>query len=71
MAGIFGAANITPLIYEEMRDSEAGICTGFLDAIGAKTGGAGIWKGTIRVTFWGVFAMGVTAGIGAALGKSV
>jgi VIT1/CCC1 family predicted Fe2+/Mn2+ transporter len=42
-----------------------------LGAIGAKTGGAGILKPTIRVTFWGAFAMAVTAGIGLLIGKAV
>jgi vacuolar iron transporter family protein len=36
-----------------------------LGTIGAKAGGANIVKPTIRVTFWGALAMGVTAGIGA------
>ncbi len=35
-----------------------------LGAVGAKTGGAKIVKGTIRVTVWGILAMAVTAGIG-------
>jgi VIT1/CCC1 family predicted Fe2+/Mn2+ transporter len=42
-----------------------------LGAIGAKAGGAGLLKPTIRVTFWGAFAMALTAGIGAAFGKVV
>ncbi|MBR1278681.1 VIT family protein [Bradyrhizobium sp. AUGA SZCCT0283] len=42
-----------------------------LGAIGAKAGGAGLLKPTIRVTFWGAFAMGLTAGIGAIFGKIV
>jgi vacuolar iron transporter family protein len=39
-----------------------------LGTIGAKAGGANIVKPTIRVTFWGALAMGVTAGIGALFG---
>ena len=35
-----------------------------LGAVGAKTGGAPVLKAVARVTFWGVVAMGVTAGIG-------
>jgi VIT1/CCC1 family predicted Fe2+/Mn2+ transporter len=42
-----------------------------LGAVGAKAGGAGLLKPTIRVTFWGAFAMGLTAGIGAVFGKVV
>ena len=42
-----------------------------LGAIGAKAGGAGLLRATIRVTFWGAFAMALTAGIGAVFGKVV
>jgi len=42
-----------------------------LGAIGAKAGGAGMMKATLRVTFWGAFAMAVTAGIGLLIGKAV
>lgn len=39
-----------------------------LGAIGAKAGGADVWKATARVTFWGALAMAITAGIGALFG---
>jgi vacuolar iron transporter family protein len=42
-----------------------------LGIVGARIGGAGILKPTMRVTFWGGLAMAVTAGIGAALGTVV
>lgn len=42
-----------------------------LGAIGAKAGGANILKATARVTFWGAFAMALTAGIGALVGTAV
>lgn len=42
-----------------------------LGAIGAKAGGAGVLVATIRVTFWGAFAMAATAGIGALIGAPV
>ena len=35
-----------------------------LGAMGARLGGAPIGRGTIRVAFWGVLAMAVTAGLG-------
>lgn len=44
---------------------------GFLGAIGARTGGASIWKPTVRVVFWGALAMAATAGIGAMFGAVV
>ncbi len=45
------------------------ISLAILGAIAARVGGAPVWKGSARVTFWGAFAMAVTAGIGAALGQ--
>ena len=42
-----------------------------LGALGARTGGASVWRGAVRVTFWGALAMGVTAGIGATFGAHV
>lgn len=43
----------------------------FLGAIGAKAGGANVMKATLRVSFWGAFAMALTAGIGALIGTAV
>jgi VIT1/CCC1 family predicted Fe2+/Mn2+ transporter len=42
-----------------------------LGAIGAKAGGADIVRATLRVTFWGAFAMALTAGIGALVGTGL
>jgi VIT1/CCC1 family predicted Fe2+/Mn2+ transporter len=42
-----------------------------LGALGAKVGGAGILKPTLRVAFWGAFAMAMTAGVGALVGKAI
>jgi VIT1/CCC1 family predicted Fe2+/Mn2+ transporter len=42
-----------------------------LGAIGARAGGAAIGKAVLRVTFWGAFAMAVTAGIGRLFGATV
>jgi vacuolar iron transporter family protein len=39
-----------------------------LGAIGARTGGASVWKGVARVTFWGALALAATAGVGALFG---
>ncbi|MDR3494429.1 MAG: VIT family protein [Ancalomicrobiaceae bacterium] len=47
------------------------VCLAALGAIGALIGGAGFLKPTIRVTFWGAFAMAATAAIGALIGKAV
>ena len=42
-----------------------------LGAVGAKTGGASIWRGVLRVTFWGAAAMAVTALVGKVFGAVV
>jgi VIT1/CCC1 family predicted Fe2+/Mn2+ transporter len=42
-----------------------------LGMIGAKTGGAAVFRPTIRVMFWGALAMGLTAVIGAMVGTAV
>jgi VIT1/CCC1 family predicted Fe2+/Mn2+ transporter len=41
----------------------------FLGGLAAHAGGASVTVAAIRVTFWGALAMGVTAGIGAIVGK--
>ncbi len=40
----------------------------FLGAVSGYTGGAPVFKATIRVTFWGALAMALTAGVGAIFG---
>ncbi len=42
-----------------------------LGGLAARAGGAGVFVGALRVTFWGALAMGVTAGIGALFGTTV
>ncbi len=46
-------------------------CLAVLGAVGAWVGGAAILMPTLRVTFWGAFAMAATAGIGALVGKAL
>lgn len=41
---------------------------GLLGVVGAKAGGANVFKATVRVMFWGVFAMAISAGIGMIFG---
>jgi VIT1/CCC1 family predicted Fe2+/Mn2+ transporter len=43
-------------------------CLALLGAVGARAGGAPVLKSVIRVTFWGAFAMALTAGIGRLFG---
>ena len=42
-----------------------------LGAVGAQIGGAGLLRPTLRVSFWGALAMGITAAIGALVGRAV
>lgn len=42
-----------------------------LGALAAQVGGAPIWKGALRVTFWGALAMGVSALVGRLFGATV
>jgi VIT1/CCC1 family predicted Fe2+/Mn2+ transporter len=40
-----------------------------LGALGARVGGAGLVKPTLRVAFWGALAMAITTGIGTLVGR--
>jgi vacuolar iron transporter family protein len=42
-----------------------------LGIIAAKVGGANVWKGAVRVAFWGALAMGITSAIGSLFGTVV
>ena len=42
-----------------------------LGAVGARTGGAPLLRGTLRVLIWGALAMAFTAGVGAVFGTVV
>ncbi len=42
-----------------------------LGAVAARTGGAPVLRGAVRVTFWGALAMGITAGVGRLFGTVV
>ncbi len=42
-----------------------------LGALAARTGGAPVFKAAARVAFWGVLAMGLTAGVGSLVGTVV
>ncbi|MFN5842376.1 MAG: VIT1/CCC1 transporter family protein, partial [Bacteroidota bacterium] len=47
------------------------ISLAILGSVSAKTGGSGIWKAVIRITFWGTVAMGLTALVGYLFGVNV
>jgi VIT1/CCC1 family predicted Fe2+/Mn2+ transporter len=42
-----------------------------LGALAARVGGAPVASGAFRVTFWGAFAMAITAGVGALFGAAI
>jgi vacuolar iron transporter family protein len=44
------------------------VCLALLGALAARTGGAPVLRGALRVTFWGALAMALTAGVGALFG---
>ena len=46
-------------------------CLALLGILGARTGDAPIGKSVARVTFWGVLAMAVTAGVGKLFGTAI
>jgi VIT1/CCC1 family predicted Fe2+/Mn2+ transporter len=63
---------LSPLSYQAAAVSLASLLfLGVLGAIGARTGGAPIWRGVLRVTFWGALAMLATAVIGKVFGTVV
>jgi len=79
-AATFSVGAAMPLLMVVISPARALVLTvslaslGFLallGAVGARTGGANVWRATARVTFWGAFAMALTAGIGRLLGTVV
>lgn len=76
-AGSFAAGAAMPLLVTALAPEAsliplvAGTSLAFLAILGglaARTGGAGVMVGALRVTFWGALAMAVTAGVGALFG---
>lgn len=63
MAAVSSASTLVPVVSAASLGFLA-----LLGAVGAKTGGANILRGTARVTFWGALAMALTAGIGKGFG---
>lgn len=47
------------------------VCLAGLGALGARIGGANVWRAMTRVTFWGALAMALTAAIGHLSGTAV
>lgn len=77
-AGAFAVGAFLPLILVFVSPSKLLIALvsvgsliflALLGVIAAKVGGAKVWKSALRVCFWGVLAMVITAGIGAFFGS--
>lgn len=65
-------ALVTPVDFVALSVAVASLVfLALLGVVGAKIGGAKVFKAAIRVTFWGAFAMAVTAGIGWIFGTRV
>ena len=47
------------------------VCLGCTGRLGARTGGAALGPAVLRVTFWGMLAMAVTAAVGRLFGTTV
>ena len=79
-AGSFAIGAILPLLTvvvapeSKLELAVSGLSLVFLATLGvvaARAGGAPVLKSTVRVTFWGALAMGLTAGVGALFGTAV
>jgi VIT1/CCC1 family predicted Fe2+/Mn2+ transporter len=79
-AATFAAGSALPLLIAAVAPRTAigwAVSAGslvFLAALGmiaARTGGASVAKGGLRIAFWGAIAMAVTAGVGALFGTAV
>ncbi len=47
------------------------LCLAGLGAIAAQAGGASLWRGAVRVTFWSALALALTASVGKLFGAKV
>ena len=63
---------LTPMAWASAAVSASSLLfLALLGAVGARAGGASVWRATLRVTFWGALAMAVTAGVGMLFGAVV
>jgi len=46
------------------------LCLGLLGAVAARAGGASLWRGALRVTFWSALALAITAAVGRLFGTT-
>jgi VIT1/CCC1 family predicted Fe2+/Mn2+ transporter len=63
---------VAPTASVSLATSLATVATlALLGSVAAYVGGAVIWRGAVRVMFWGVLAMAITAGVGKLFGAAV
>ena len=66
------ACAVAPMASVSLVTSLATVATlALLGSVAAYVGGAVIWRGAVRVMFWGVLAMAITAGVGKLFGAAV
>jgi VIT1/CCC1 family predicted Fe2+/Mn2+ transporter len=79
-AAAFAAGALLPLLVALAAPMQAAapliaaaalVSLALLGAVGARLGGATIWRPVARVAFWGALAMAISAAIGSALGVVV
>jgi VIT1/CCC1 family predicted Fe2+/Mn2+ transporter len=66
VTAIAPAAGLIPLVFGTSL-----VFLALLGGLAARTGGAGVTRGAIRVTLWGALAMALTAGVGSLFGTAV
>ena len=66
VAALAGETVVTPLVM-----GSALVLLAVLGAVAARVGGATVWRGALRVAFWGALAMGVSALVGRLFGAVV
>ncbi len=64
------AAMVPPARLAVLVTASALVLLAVLGALAARVGGAVMWRGALRVTFWGALAMGVSAGVGRFFGAT-
>ena len=79
-AGTFSAGALAPLAVAAIAPQAllvamvalvSACCLAVLGYLGARAGGADPFRSVLRVTFWGILAMALTAGVGRLFGASV
>ena len=79
-AGTFAAGSALPMLTVLIADGDSLVpivsatalfSLAALGALAARVGGAPAWLGAVRVAFWGVVALAVTAGVGLLFGTTV